>query len=90
MCFPCCISALSHCCLQRKKEGSNEGHVWEVLASPLRVDGVPHSPEGFLLALLTDSWLLPKLHKDVAAVPCVFSEALIHQLQAAVLPSAGR
>lgn len=90
MCFLCCISPPNHCCPQCKKEGSNEGHVWEVSAVRLWVDGVPHSPEASLPALLTDSWLLPKLHKDVVAVPCIFSEPLIHQLQAAALPSAGR
>lgn len=56
----------------------------------LRVDGVPHSPKGSLLALLTDSQLFPKLHKAVAAVLCISSEVLIHQLQAASLLSAGR
>lgn len=90
VCFQCCVSALSHCCLQCKKEGSNEGHVWEVSAIPLCGDGVPHSPKGSLLALLTDSQLLPELQKDVAAVLCVFSEALIHQLQGSALLSAGR
>lgn len=31
--FQCCVSVLSHCCLQHK-EGSNEEHVWEVSAIP--------------------------------------------------------
>lgn len=46
--------------------------MWEASDIVLRVDGVPHSPECSLLALLTVSWLLPKLHKDVAAVLYLF------------------
>lgn len=65
VCLQRCVSAAC-------SAGSNEGHVWEASDIVLRVGGVPHSPECSLLALLTISWLLPKLHKDVAAVLYLF------------------
>lgn len=67
-----CKCFLSHPRLQCRRPGSEQGHAWEVLAISLWVDGVSRYSQCSLLALLTISWLLLKLHKDVAAVPYVF------------------